>query len=116
VSTFEKAAAQLLPAWVQSQQILALDAGNRPQSRAEGYQVQQALFQAIQEQTCGWKIAATSVAGQKHIGVSGPLAGRLLESRRMAPGASVSLTGNVMRIMEAEFAFQLGQIAVEFMA
>ena len=26
----------------------------------------------------GWKIAATSLAGQKHIGVDGPLAGRLL--------------------------------------
>ena len=109
MSTSEKAAAQLLPAWVQSQQMLALDADIRPQSRAEGYQVQQALFQATQENTYGWKIAATSVAGQKHIGVSGPLAGRLLESRRMVPGASVSLTGNVMRVMEAEFAFHLGQ-------
>ena len=29
----------------------------------------------------GWKIAATSLDGQRHIGVDGPLAGRLLAER-----------------------------------
>ncbi len=105
----QQAAQQLLPAWTQIQQLQALDPAHRPQSRAEAYQVQQALLDATQEPSYGWKIAATSVAGQKHIGVSGPLAGRLLVSRRLLPGASVSLRGNVMRVMEAEFAFRLGQ-------
>lgn len=106
---FQQAAQQLLSAWQQSRQIGALDASHRPLDRAQGYQCQAALFEATKDSTYGWKIAATSVAGQKHIGVSGPLAGRLLDSRRLSPGASVSLMGNVMRVMEAEFAFHLGQ-------
>lgn len=104
-----QAVAQLLPAWLNVHQCQALEQAHRPQTRAEGYQVQQALFNATQDSTYGWKIAATSVAGQKHIGVSGPLAGRLLTSRRLAPAASLSLQGNIMRVMEAEFAFHIGQ-------
>ena len=109
MTTFEKAAQQLLPAWLNSHQLTALDPAHRPQSRADGYETQRALCAATQDSAYGWKIAATSVAGQKHIGVSGPLAGRLLRSRRLSPAASVSLNGNVMRVMEAEFAFHLGQ-------
>ncbi len=105
----QQAAGQLLPVWLNFQQLHGLDPAHRPQTRAEGYQVQQALFNATQDSTYGWKIAATSVAGQKHIGVTGPLAGRLLNGRRLKPGAHVSMQGNVMRVMEAEFAFHIGQ-------
>ena len=106
---FQNAAAQLLPAWLQGQSIDEMDKLHRPQNRFEAYQTQQALFDATQDSTYGWKIAATSVAGQKHIGVSGPLAGRLLTSRRLGPGAQVALHGNLMRVMEAEFAFRMKQ-------
>jgi 2-keto-4-pentenoate hydratase len=103
----QAAAAQLLPAWQVAQQIDAIAPHVRPQSRGEGYAVQQALVAATGEQAIGWKIAATSTAGQQHIGVSGPLAGRLLASRCLPDGASVSLRGNVMHVIEAEFAFRL---------
>lgn len=106
---FQQAALQLLATWQEIRQIDALDAAHRPASRAQGYATQAALFAATQDVTYGWKIAATSVAGQKHIGVSGPLAGRLLASRRLVSGDPVSLSGNVMRVMEAEFAFHLGR-------
>lgn len=53
------------------------------------------------------KIAATSAAGQKHIGVDGPLAGRLLEKRAFDSGAEVSLANNIMNVAEAEFAFRM---------
>lgn len=109
MTLLEQAAQQLLPAWLNTQQLQSLDAAHRPQTRAQGYQTQQALFSATQDSTYGWKIAATSVAGQKHIGVTGPLAGRLLQSRRSGPGAKISLQGNVMRVMEAEFAFHIAQ-------
>ena len=36
----------------------------------------------------GWKIAATSAAGQAHINVDGPLAGRLLREKAFASGAT----------------------------
>lgn len=55
----------------------------------------------------GWKIAATSIAGQKHINVSGPLAGRLLAERLHADGATLSMAGNRMAVAEAEFVFEM---------
>ena len=63
----------------------------------------------------GWKIAATSVAGQKHINVTGPLAGRLLREKVVdlsAPGhedAEFVFGVNHMKVAEAEFAFRMGR-------
>jgi 2-keto-4-pentenoate hydratase len=104
----QAAARQLLPAWVAPLQISGLDSDHRPQNRADAYAVQQALFAATGDKAMGWKIAATSTAGQQHIGVSGPMAGRLLASRCLPDGSAVSMRGNVMRVIEAEFAFRLG--------
>jgi 2-keto-4-pentenoate hydratase len=61
------------------------------------------------QKTVGWKIAATSMAGQKHLQVDGPLAGRLLADRVHADGASIPLGNNGMRVAEAEFCFRLGR-------
>ena len=61
------------------------------------------------DRVLGWKIAATSAAGQQHIRVDGPLAGRLLERKVLGPGASVPISGNIMKVGEAEFAFCLGK-------
>ena len=101
---------QLLHAWHDKQHIpTPTEDIRQPANRAEGYEAQKALFEAVGEKAMGWKIAATSLAGQKHIGVSGPLAGRLLSSRCAKPGASISLQNNLMRVMEPEFAFRIGQ-------
>ena len=108
VASVQAAAAQLLPAWQAPHQIAAIKASVRPQTRGEGYAVQQALLAATGDKAMGWKIAATSIAGQQHIGVSGPLAGRLLASRCLPDGAAVSMHGNVMHVIEAEFAFRMG--------
>lgn len=104
----QAAARQLLTAWQAPHQIEAINPSVRPQTRGEGYAVQQALFEATGDKAIGWKIAATSTAGQAHIGVSGPLAGRLLASRCLPDGAAVSMRGNVMHVIEAEFAFCMG--------
>ena len=61
------------------------------------------------QDTFGWKIAATSKAGQQHIGVDGPLAGRLLQKRVFNSGAAVSLSNNIMNVAEAEFAFRMAR-------
>lgn len=81
----------------------------RPATRAEGYAAQTALAAASDQPTIGWKIAATSGAGQQHIGVDGPLAGRLLAQRVVQSGAQVSIAGNAMRVAEAEFVFRLSR-------
>ena len=106
---FQSLADQLLPAWLNGLHLQSVaHAAPLPASRAEGYAAQKALFEATGEKTIGWKIAATSKAGQAHIGVSGPLAGRLLASRCLQAGATVSLNNNLMRVMEPEFAFRIG--------
>ncbi len=103
-------AAQLLwQHWNNATRLDALPAECRPANRAEAYAVQAELEQLSGQERSGWKIAATSIAGQHHIGVDGPLAGRLLKERVLAAGAAVSLAGNLMRVAEAEFTFRFGQ-------
>lgn len=81
----------------------------RPHTRDEAYAIQALIEERSAHPLFGWKIAATSTAGQAHIGVSGPMAGRILRERVVAPGASVSLDGNQMKVAELEFAFVMGQ-------
>jgi len=101
------AATTLWRTWQQSIRIQELPEGSRPSNRAEGYAIQGRLAGLSGQHIAGWKIAATSAAGQAHIGVDGPLAGRLLNDRVLKSGALISLTGNLMRVAEAEFAFRL---------
>jgi len=93
--------------WQASGRIESIPAACRPSSRSEGYRVQAEVARLSGQGLFGWKIAATSEAGQKHIGVEGPLAGRLLEKRVFDSGAEVSLANNIMNVAEAEFAFRM---------
>lgn len=99
------AADLLLKNWRAATRIDALPETVRPHERAEGYGIAAAIAERSGQAVAGWKIAATSAAGQRHINVDGPLAGRILADRLLAPGAKVSLGGNIMRVAEAEFAF-----------
>ena len=81
----------------------------RPRDRAEGYAVQAELEKTSREKLFGWKIAATSEAGQKHINVAGPLAGRILSETVIADGGTAPMTGNEMRVGEPEFAFRMAR-------
>ncbi len=103
-------ASDLLWGHWQSRTLLAeLPAQCRPANRAEGYAIQQRLEARSAQALFGWKIAATSTAGQQHIGTSGPLAGRLLRERVLDEGALFPIKGNQMRVAEPEFAFRMGQ-------
>ena len=81
----------------------------RPETREEGYAVQALLEARSARPLFGWKIAATSAAGQAHINVDGPLAGRLLAEMVAEGGASLPFGANRMRVAEAEFAFRMGR-------
>lgn len=81
----------------------------RPRTRDEGYAVQAALETMSRRPLFGWKIAATSKAGQQHIGVSGPIAGRLLKQRAFEDGAQLAFGANRMRVAEPEFAFRFAK-------
>jgi len=90
-----------------------LPASCRPSSRAEGYAVQAEVARLSGQPAVGWKIAATSAAGQKHINVDGPLAGRLLADRVFVAGTqeanSIDLGPNLLRVVEAEFTFRMAR-------
>jgi len=79
-----------------------------PADRAEAYRVQALIESYSSRPLFGWKIAATSLAGQQHIGVDGPLAGRILAERVLPDGGVCPLAGNLMRVAELEFAFRMG--------
>jgi 2-keto-4-pentenoate hydratase len=70
--------------WQDGRCMTALPQRMRPSTRAEGYAIQALLDHRTNEPLFGWKIAATSLAGQAHIGVDGPLAGRLLREKVLA--------------------------------
>jgi 2-keto-4-pentenoate hydratase len=93
-------------AWSSGDRIAELPADTRPRDIAEGMAAQLAL-RPHAGATYGWKIAATSTAGQAHIGVDGPLPGLLFERFRHEPGDTLPSSGLHMRKVEAEFAFRM---------
>src|SRR4249919_1508935 len=75
--------------WRAGTKLDGLDPTLRPRDRIEGYAIQAEIARSPMAKLLGWKIAATSEAGQKHINVAG------------------SMAGNEMRVAEPEFAFRM---------
>ena len=95
--------------WMRGALIPALPVDIRPTTREEGYAIQARLEAQSRSPIYGWKIAATSAAGQTHINVDGPIAGRIL-AERVVPCAGVVPAGpNHMAVAEVEFAFRMGR-------
>lgn len=94
--------------WYNGTSLSELPETCRPRTRAQGYAIQARLPEVAGRHLVGWKIAATSAAGQKHINVSGPLAGRILSGQVLPPGAQVPPAGNRMKVAEPEMAFVFG--------
>ena len=107
----EKDAADMIwQAWQAREVLPGLPEPAKPHTRAAGYAIQTHFEARSNAPRAGWKIAATSAAGQTHINVDGPIAGRLLAEKMLSSGAEVSLSGNRMRVAEPEFAFRFGRI------
>ena len=102
------ASAMLWEHWQEGRRMPALPTRLRPTTRDEGYAVQALLEARSRYPLFGWKIAATSTAGQAHIGVDGPLAGRLLREQVREAESRLPLGPNHMRVAEPEFAFRIG--------
>jgi len=101
-----EAAALLWDCWSGGRTIAALPERCRPASVADGWRIQRAL-DAHAGPAAGWKIAATSPAGQAHIGAAGPLAGRLYARTLVRSGGELDAAALTMRSAEAEFAFRI---------
>jgi 2-keto-4-pentenoate hydratase len=94
---------------IEQRRIEALPDHLRPRSLSEGYAIQDAMVDSAAQPVAGWKIAATSKAGQAHIGVTEPLAGRLFKNFILADGARLPAAPLHMKVMEAEFAFRMAR-------
>jgi 2-keto-4-pentenoate hydratase len=105
----DRAAKLLIEHWRAGRVMADLPPELKPKTRAEGYAAQAAWERESTQPLFGWKIAATSIDGQRHIGVDGPLAGRLLAERVATDGATLPMAANRMRVAEAEFAFRMGR-------
>jgi 2-keto-4-pentenoate hydratase len=67
-----KAARLIWDSWESGNKINDFPRNISPKSRKEAYEIQKNLEYYSNMSVIGWKIAATSLEGQKHIGVSGP--------------------------------------------
>jgi 2-keto-4-pentenoate hydratase len=105
----EAASKTLHDHWRAGTKFEGLETRLRPRDRAEGYAIQAALENYSAASLFGWKIAATSEAGQKHINVEGPMAGRILAETLIPDGGTASMAGNEMRVGEPEFAFRMAR-------
>jgi 2-keto-4-pentenoate hydratase len=106
VSATCEAAELLWALWRTGAAIDELPPRMRPRTVEEGWRIQRGL-DAHAAPTAGWKLAATSAAGQAHIGADGPLAGCLYERCLVRSGSVLDVTAMRMRAAEAEFAFRL---------
>src|ERR1700749_4832031 len=95
--------------WRAGTKFAGFETAQRPRDRAEGYAIQAAIEDTSAKPLFGWKIAATSEAGQKHINVEGPMAGRILAETVIADGGTASMKGNEMRVGEPEFCFRMAR-------
>jgi 2-keto-4-pentenoate hydratase len=94
--------------WRAGTKLAKLETPLRPRNRTEAYAIQGRIEGYSNGKLFGWKIAATSEAGQKHINVDGPMAGRILPETVIPDGGTASMAGNEMRVAEPEFAFRMG--------
>jgi 2-keto-4-pentenoate hydratase len=91
-----------------------------PPSLADAFEVQQQVVAARLAENgavpCGYKIACTNQRVIELLNVSGPFPGRLMSHSTHAGGVTLHAADFRLRIMEAEFGFELGSdvpLAVE---
>ena len=103
------AATILWSAWQEQRTIEALPPSCLPLDLDDGYRVQAAIGERFAGPAIGWKIAATSTEGQRHIGVTAPLAGRLYRQFLRRETDAIAAGRLFMRVAEPEFAFRMGR-------
>lgn len=108
-SAYDRACDLLWQCWQRGEVMVDLPPDLKPKTRTEGYAIQAGLDRHSAKPRVGWKIAATSAAGQNHIGVDGPLAGRIIAEHVVDGRVPVSIKTNRMRVAEPEFAFRVGR-------
>jgi 2-keto-4-pentenoate hydratase len=95
------------------QRLAELPAALCPQTPDEAYAVQAELIPKLLAHfggsAIGYKIACTNEIAQRQLHVDGPFFGRLLSATTLTSPARIASGEYFMRVMEAEFAFQMSR-------
>src|SRR3954452_23480041 len=102
------AASVLARAWRSGEQLVELPADIRPQTLAQGYDIQDCVMALLDEPVAGWKLGVGSRLQKRQSGVGHSIAGRVLRSRLYRAGDTVPLPSAAPVTVEFEIAYVLG--------
>jgi 2-keto-4-pentenoate hydratase len=103
------AADALAEAWRSGQRLQALPEAIRPQTLAEGYDIQDRLIEKLGDSVAGWKLGVGSHKGKRDSGIGRAIAGRILSRRVHQPGDAIPLPHDGPVTVEFEIAYVLGR-------
>ena len=107
MSNTEREAAEILwKNWQAGTCIETLPEACKPADIEAGYKVQRALVEVSGQKPIGYKIAASSQAGQANLKITHPVYGRLLASQCLTSGDNAKWIDHPMSVAELEFAFR----------
>ncbi|MEH6547207.1 MAG: fumarylacetoacetate hydrolase family protein [Sneathiella sp.] len=86
-----------------------LDVSSIPLSIEDSYDLQAEYIAQIGWPIRGWKVGATSKAGQEALKIEEPIAGPIFEPCLRVSGETVKTPTNAMRVLEPEFAFLMAR-------
>ena len=107
--TAQRAARILWELWRGGTFVDGLPGDCRPADLAAGYAVQAAMTRLSGQRPVGYKIAASSAAGQQHLKITHPVYGRLYDSQMVADGGRAAWIDHPMSMAELEFAFEIAE-------
>jgi 2-keto-4-pentenoate hydratase len=103
----------LAQARINHKRLPELPAAIRPATPAEAYTVQDGLIDRLLAHyggsVIGYKVACTNVTAQRQLNVDAPFCGRLLWAFFFESPARVDASKFFMRVVEAEFAFEMAR-------
>ena len=103
------AAAMLAEAWHGGKLLTELPAAVRPQTLAQGYDIQDRLMATLDRPVVGWKLGMGSAVQKRQSGVGRSIAGRILGSHLYHDGDTVPLPNAAPVTVEFEIAYVLGR-------
>lgn len=86
-----------------------LDVSAFPLGIDESYDLQAEFIAQVAWPVRGWKVGATSRAGQEALQIEEPIAGPIFEPCLYTSGATVKTPTNAMRVLEPELAFLMAR-------
>ena len=105
----ERAAALLLAAQRDHEQLCELPRSCRPDTLAEAYAIQARFVAGLGGAPVGYKVAASNPAIQKRFNITAPLSGRLIEGRVFTSPAMIDPSALFRIGIETEYAFRMGR-------